>query len=42
MQVGWLIFLRIRKYLFLATKRDTATNLVDKVRVFLEGVPPLA
>ena len=37
---GWMAtFFKNREIYILATKRDTATNLVDKVRVFLEGVP---
>ena len=37
---GWMAtFFKNREIYILATKRDTATNLVDKVRVFLEAVP---
>ena len=37
---GWMAtFFKNREIYILATKRDTATNLVDKVRVFLDGVP---
>ena len=38
---GWMAnFFKNKEIYILATKRDTATNLVDKVRVFLEEVPP--
>ena len=37
---GWLAnFFKDKEIFILATKRDTATNLVDKVRVFLEEIP---
>ncbi len=38
---GWMANFFTNKEIFiLATKRDTATNLVDKIRVFLEEIPP--
>ena len=38
---GWMAnFFKNKEIFILATKRDTATNLVDKIRVFLEEVPP--
>ena len=38
---GWMAnFFKNKEIYILATKRDTATNLVDKVRVFLDEVPP--
>ena len=37
---GWLAnFFKDKEIFILATKRDTATNLVDKVRVFLQEIP---
>ena len=37
---GWLAnFFKDKEIFILATKRETATNLVDKVRVFLEEIP---
>ena len=37
---AWMAnFFKDKEIFILATKRDTATNLVDKVRVFLEEVP---
>jgi len=37
---GWLAnFFKDKEVFILATKRDTATNLVDKVRVFLQEIP---
>tara|TARA_R110000744_G_scaffold9052_7_gene29473 strand:+ start:3823 stop:5472 length:1650 start_codon:yes stop_codon:yes gene_type:complete len=37
---AWLSnFFKNKEIYILATKRDTAQNMVDKVRVFLEGVP---
>tara|TARA_R110000824_G_scaffold80978_1_gene203424 strand:- start:3155 stop:4807 length:1653 start_codon:yes stop_codon:yes gene_type:complete len=37
---AWLSnFFKNKETYILATKRDTAQNMVDKVRVFLEGVP---
>ena len=37
---GWLAnFFKDKEGFILATKRETATNLVDKVRVFLEEIP---
>ena len=37
---GWMAnFFKNKEIFILATKRDTATNLVDKVRVFLAEVP---
>ena len=37
---AWMAnFFKNKEIYILATKRDTATNLVDKVRVFLDGVP---
>ena len=38
---AWMAnFFKNKEIFILATKRDTATNLVDKIRVFLEEVPP--
>ena len=37
---GWMAnFFKDKEIFILATKRDTATNLVDKVRVFLQEIP---
>jgi len=37
---AWLSnFFKNKEIYILATKRDTAQNMVDKVRVFLEGIP---
>ena len=37
---GWLAnFFKDKEIFILATKRETATNLVDKVRVFLQEIP---
>jgi hypothetical protein len=38
---AWMmLFFSNKEIYILATKRDTATNLVDKIRVFLDNLPP--
>ena len=37
---AWMAnFFKNKEIYILATKRDTAQNMVDKVRVFLQGIP---